>query len=55
MDIICDRPEHLAEFIRLNEIWIKEHFSLEPADRALAADPGVASSDPPERRSLITC
>lgn len=41
MEIICDQPEHLAEFIRLNEIWIKEHFSLESSDRALAADPGV--------------
>jgi ribosomal protein S18 acetylase RimI-like enzyme len=41
MDVICDRPEHLAEFIRLNEIWIQEHFSLESADRALAADPGA--------------
>lgn len=40
MDIICDRPEHLPDLIRLNEIWIKEHFSLEAVDRALAADPG---------------
>jgi putative acetyltransferase len=40
MEIIYDRPEHLAEFIRLNEIWIKEHFALEANDRALAADPG---------------
>jgi putative acetyltransferase len=40
LHIVCDRPEHLADFIRLNEIWIQEHFSLESADRALAADPG---------------
>ncbi len=31
---------HLADFIRLNDIWIKEHFVLEEADRALAANPG---------------
>jgi len=30
---------HLPEFVRLNEIWISEHFSLEDADRVLAADP----------------
>lgn len=40
MDIFCDRPEDLADLIRLNELWIKEHFSLEAADRSLAADPG---------------
>ncbi len=39
MDIICDRPEHLPDLIRLNELWIKQHFSLEAVDRALAADP----------------
>jgi GNAT superfamily N-acetyltransferase len=32
--------EHLADFIRLNEQWISEHFALEDVDRALAANPG---------------
>lgn len=41
MDIIYDRPEHLADLIRLNELWIEEHFALEDVDRALAADPGT--------------
>lgn len=41
MEIVCDKPEHLGEFVRLNELWIREHFSLESADRALAADPGA--------------
>ncbi len=43
MEIIYDRPEHLTELVRLNEIWIKEHFSLESADRELAADPAAIS------------
>ncbi len=34
-----DRPEHLGDLVRLNELWISEHFKLEAADRALAADP----------------
>lgn len=45
MDIICDQPEHLPDLIRLNEIWIKEHFSLEAVDRALAADPQSIARD----------
>lgn len=40
MPIVIDEPNHLADFIRLNELWIQEHFQLEDADRALAADPG---------------
>lgn len=39
MDMRCDRPEHLVDLIRLNELWINEHFALEEADRVLAADP----------------
>lgn len=40
MKIETNNIAHLPEFVRLNEIWISEHFSLEDADRALAADPG---------------
>ncbi len=39
MHIETNNKSHLEDFIRLNEIWISEHFSLEEADRALAADP----------------
>jgi ribosomal protein S18 acetylase RimI-like enzyme len=34
-----DNPSHCAAFIRLNEQWISEHFTLEEADRRLASDP----------------
>ena len=40
MKIDTNNIDHLPEFIRLNEIWISEYFSLEDADKALAADPG---------------
>lgn len=40
MPVVVDDPNHLAEFIRLNELWIQEYFLLEESDRALAADPG---------------
>lgn len=39
MLIKIDDEGHCTEFIRLNELWIKEHFGLEEADRKLAADP----------------
>lgn len=39
MPIELDDPRHSAAFVRLNELWISEHFTLEDADRALAADP----------------
>jgi ribosomal protein S18 acetylase RimI-like enzyme len=40
MKIETNNYSHLPDFIRLNELWISEHFSLEDADRALAANPG---------------
>ncbi|HEX5310785.1 GNAT family N-acetyltransferase [Aquabacterium sp.] len=40
MQIETNNRGHLAEFVRLNELWIAEHFSIEQADRDLAADPG---------------
>jgi ribosomal protein S18 acetylase RimI-like enzyme len=39
MTIELDNPARAADFIRLNEQWIAEHFAIEDADRALAADP----------------
>lgn len=45
MDVHENQPAHLEAFIRLNERWIVEHFSLEEADRALARDPGRVIAD----------
>ena len=39
MTIELDNPAHAADFIRLNEQWIRAHFVLEDTDRALAANP----------------
>lgn len=39
MAIEVDDEAHCADFIRLNELWIAEHFAIEDADRKLAADP----------------
>lgn len=39
MQIELNNHRHLADFIRLNEIWITEHFALEAADKALAENP----------------
>lgn len=36
-----NNPAHYADFIRLNEQWITQHFQIETADRALAANPGA--------------
>lgn len=34
-----DNKERCVDFIRLNELWISEHFRLEESDRKLAEDP----------------
>jgi N-acetylglutamate synthase-like GNAT family acetyltransferase len=39
MHVEIDNERHCPEFVRLNELWITEHFSLEDSDRKLAADP----------------
>jgi GNAT superfamily N-acetyltransferase len=41
MHIETNNRAHLQDFVRLNEIWITEHFSLEDADRTLAANPAM--------------
>ncbi len=45
MHIETNNPAHFDDFIRLNELWISEHFSIEEADRELAANPGKVVSD----------
>jgi ribosomal protein S18 acetylase RimI-like enzyme len=40
MLIELNNRAHLDDFIRLNEAWITEHFSLEAADHELARNPG---------------
>lgn len=39
MQLEIDNKERCADFVRLNEIWITEHFRLEESDRKLAEDP----------------
>jgi putative acetyltransferase len=39
MHIETNNRAHLTEFIRLNEMWISAHFSIEEADKALAKNP----------------
>jgi len=39
MPIEFDNPDHCEDFIRLNEQWISEYFSIEERDRKLAANP----------------
>ena len=40
MQIETNNRSHLPEFVRLNEQWISEYFSIEQVDRDLAANPG---------------
>jgi putative acetyltransferase len=54
MQIETDQPVHFQDFIRLNEQWISEHFSLEAADRALAQNPGKVISDGGHIYCLVT-
>jgi len=39
MPIDLNNERHCKDFVRLNEQWITEHFSIEEADRNLAANP----------------
>lgn len=45
MHVETNNAAHFGDFIRLNELWISEHFSIENADRELAANPGKVVSD----------
>lgn len=40
MIIQLDSPACFSDFIRLNELWIAEHFEIEALDRHLSEDPG---------------
>lgn len=39
MDVEIDAVERLPDLLRLNEIWIREHFQVEQVDEKLADDP----------------
>lgn len=39
VQLAIDVERHAPDFVRLNELWITEHFSLEESDRELARDP----------------
>jgi len=39
MKFHINNPDHLTDFIHLNELWISHYFKLEPSDKALAQHP----------------
>ncbi|MFA6201550.1 MAG: GNAT family N-acetyltransferase [Gallionella sp.] len=39
MEVQFDNPSHCKDFVRLNEQWISEYFSIEEVDRRLAENP----------------
>lgn len=41
MKIYTNEIQHLADFVRLNEIWISKYFEIENADRKLAENPAL--------------
>ncbi len=45
MEIHENNKEHLADFIKLNEEWISQYFSIEEADVALANNPSKIIED----------
>ena len=45
LEIIEDDAMYLPDLVRLNELWINEHFEIEEADRQLAADPSTIIRD----------
>lgn len=53
MPVEFDNVQHCEDFIRLNELWISEHFSIEEADRKLAANPFRIVSDGGHIISLV--
>jgi GNAT superfamily N-acetyltransferase len=53
MPIEFDNLDHCDDFVRLNERWISEHFSIEEADRKLAANPFKIVSDGGHIISLV--
>jgi putative acetyltransferase len=53
MRLEFDNEAHCAEFVRLNEQWIAEHFSIEDAARRLAANPARIITDGGHIVSLV--
>src|SRR6185369_3419058 len=53
MPIEFDNPDHCEDFIRLNEQWISEYFSIEERDRKLAANPFRIVTDGGHTISLV--
>ena len=53
MPIEFDNVDHCEDFIRLNEQWISEHFSIEESDIKLAANPFRIFSDGGHIISLV--
>lgn len=39
MEIHTDQPAHYADFVRLNERWVREYFEIEPEDERAFGDP----------------
>ncbi|MBD3257550.1 GNAT family N-acetyltransferase [candidate division GN15 bacterium] len=39
VEIVSYRPAYKRHFRELNEVWLKEHFSVDPHDRKLLTDP----------------
>jgi N-acetylglutamate synthase-like GNAT family acetyltransferase len=39
MPVEFDNERYCEDFVRLNELWISEHFTIEESDRKLAQDP----------------
>jgi len=48
-----DNKSHCGDFIRLNELWISEHFAIEESDRNLAANPFKIVTDGGHIISLV--
>ena len=53
MHIVFDNEHHCDDFVRLNEQWISEHFSIEESDRKLAANPFKIVTDGGHIISLV--
>lgn len=53
MRIEFDNEQHCEDFVRLNEQWISEYFSIEEADRKLSADPFKIVTDGGHIISLV--
>ena len=53
LSIEFDNEQHYPEFIRLNELWISEYFTIEEPDCELAANPHKIITDGGHIISLV--